>query len=306
MPARLAAVGEVFADEVAAIGSQTFASVSAKASLLGRLMIRAKGKAPRSVIVPRVVEILMDGKPRDIYQLLAEGKKRKLFPADKTWKALYADIDAYIERQASRGRKPRIVEDWQHLYRINEPPDDWPDLVPPTKPAPNPAVEALCARLVATATGKDTVAFEVAVCDAFARFGFKVEHMGGHAGPDGIADAILGPMGYRVLLEAKTAEGGIVTNAHPVEVAKFREICNAQLCVMVGPAFPGEFELSQELQTHKVTALELVDLDELLRMDAKPTNCGQCWRRALRAMRSSICSGNAATERQSGSTPSRP
>jgi hypothetical protein len=97
--------------------------------------------------------------------------------------------------------------------------------------------------------------------------GFLAQHLGQHGQPDGVADAILGALGYRVLLECKTAKT-IVSQPDAAEAAKFREAFGADRCVLVGPDFSGELELLSELQTHRVCALSVGVLQTLLHIGA--------------------------------------
>jgi DNA primase len=249
--------GDVFAIELAPIAYQR--------SPLPALMVPPQ--APRGHIITAAIEILEDGKPRTADELLDEALKRKLVPANTLHKYVYSALIEYIARQIGRGRKPPIVQDALRRFRINEPPDDWQDLVPNPAPVVNQETQALCDRLDATGSGDDPAAFELAVCDAFAHLGFVTQHLGDRAQPDGIADAILGPRGYRVTIECKTAKG-VVTNPDAAEASKFREAYNAQLSVLVGPGFPEETELLNELHAHVVTALTIADLQTLLHIRA--------------------------------------
>jgi hypothetical protein len=218
---------------------------------------------PRGHIITAAIDILGDGRARDAKEILQESLDRKLVPPNTTYHYVYTALIEYIARQLGRGRKPPILQDAQRRFRINEPLDDWPDLVPSPVPPGDPDAEALAQRLEATGGGDDPAAFEAVVCDAFARLGFLTQHLGGRAQPDGIADAILGPLGYRVLLECKTAKR-LVTQPDAAEAAKFRDAFTADRCTLVGPDFSDEIELLQELQTHRVTALTVRDLQTLL------------------------------------------
>jgi DNA primase len=255
--ARLEQHGDVFATELATIAGQRCP--------LPALMVPPQ--APRGHIITAAIEILEDGKPRTADELLAEALRRKLVPANTLHKYIYSALIEYIARQIGRGRKPPIVQDALRRFCINEPPDDWPDLVPTQGPAVDPAAQALCDRLEASGSGDDPAAFEIAVCDAFAHLGFVTQHLGDRAQPDGIADAILGPRGYRVTIECKTAKG-VVNRPDVAEAAKFREPFNAQLSVLVGPEFPEETELLTELHVHSVTAVTIADLQTLLHINA--------------------------------------
>ncbi len=260
LAARLRDSGDVFALEVARIADQTFAGAQA-------LVPMRTTPQPRGHIITAAIEILGDGKARTADEILAEALTRVLVPHDTTRKYVYSALIEYIARQLGRGRKPPVVQDAQRRFRINEPPDDWPDLAPPTPRKPDEAGAALAERLEATATGTDPGAFEAAVCDAFAHLGFITEHLGGHGQPDGIADAILGRRGYRVMLECKTAKS-VVPRPDVAEAAKFREDFRGQYCALVGPMFSDEIELLEELQLHRVTAITVPDLQTLLHVGA--------------------------------------
>ncbi len=145
--------------------------------------------------------------------------------------------------------------------------DDWPAL--PEKPAAPPDVQTqgLIDRLTKTATGSDPAAFEIAVCDALAHMGFATVHLGGDSAPDGYADAQLGALGYRAMLECKTAKS-IVPDPDIFEAAKYRDAFHAQSCAIVGPAFSEELKLTSELHTHGVSAWTLADLQTALTIAA--------------------------------------
>ncbi len=260
LPARLRQHGDIFAKGVAIIAAQRFATHALP------IPMRTTPE-PRGHIITAAVEILSDGRPRSADDLLAEALKRALVPPATTRKYVYSALIEYIARQLGRGRKPPIVQDAQRRFRINEPPDDWPDVAPPPAPRVDAATQAVAERLESTATGTDPAAFETAVCDAFARLGFLTQHLGGHGEPDGIADAILGRRGYRVMLECKTAKK-IVPRPDVAEAAKFRDDFHADRCALVGPMFSDETELLQELQTHDVTAITVPDLQTLLLLGA--------------------------------------
>jgi len=260
LPERLQRHGDLFAEEVKIIAKQSFAGAQ-------RAIPMRTTPEPRGHIITAAVEILDDGKPRTADELLAEALARKLVPPQTTRKYVYSALIEYIARQLGRGRKPPIVQDAQRRFRINEPADDWPDVAPPPKAHASDADEALSDRLETTSTGEDPVAFEAAVCDCFARLGFLTQHLGGHGEPDGIADAILGRRGYRVMLECKTAKK-IVPRPDVAEAAKFRDDFSADRCALVGPMFSDETELLAELQTHRVTAITVPDLQTLLRIGA--------------------------------------
>jgi DNA primase len=260
LPERLREHGDLFAKEVADIRKQV-SPCAAGAVMTSRV------PEPRGHIIVAAIDILGDGRPRTSHEILSAALARELVPANTQNKYVYSALIEYIARQLGRGRKPPILQDAQRRFHINEPPDDWPDLVHEPEPRADAAVQTLCDRLDETATGKDPTAFESAVCDAFAHLGFLTQHLGGHGEPDGVADAILGIDGYRVLLECKTAKS-TVTDPDPLEVAKFHDGYSADYCVIVGPHFPEETEFLSELHTHHVTAIALPELQTLLHIGA--------------------------------------
>lgn len=138
-----------------------------------------------------------------------------------------------------------------------------------TPPPIAPPLQALIDRLEQTSRGDDAAAFEVAVCDAFAHLGFLATHIGGQEHPDGYADALLGPLGYRVMLECKMANAD-VHNPDAVEAGKYRARYDAQYCALIGPSFSEAVELASELHTHDVSAWTVEDLRRLLDVGSNP------------------------------------
>ena len=265
-PARLKTHGDVFAAQLAPIAAQTLPPA---APAIFALPHTGHTPEPRGRIINAAIAILSDGGSLTADDLCAQAIKRGLIPAQTQRKYVYSALIEYIARAMGRGRKPPIVQDEQRRFRINETPDDWPDLVPPAQPAPDAQAQALCDRLESTGSGDDPAAFETAVCDAFAHLGFLTQHLGGHGQPDGVADAILGPLGYRIAIECKTAKT-IVTQPDCAEAAREVGELAAQYGVLVGPAFSDETDLLSELQTHKITALTVADLQTLLHLAATP------------------------------------
>ncbi|HVA37289.1 MAG TPA: hypothetical protein VNJ51_06725 [Candidatus Dormibacteraeota bacterium] len=265
---RLAAHGDVFAAEAARLAQQTFAAV--QDALTPHAPTPAEtltSVQPRGHIIAAAVQILEDGKVRTSDQILAEALRRKLVPAATTKKYVYSALIEYIARQIGHGRKPPLVQTADRRFRINEPPDDWPDLVPQSQPAIDAKTHALIERLETTAVGTDPAAFELAVCDAFAHLGFAATHIGGHKAPDGYADAQLGVLGYRAMLECKTGKY-VVNRPDVAEAAKFKDAYHADACALIGPAYGEEIELQSELRTHGVAAFTVEDLTTLLSIGA--------------------------------------
>ena len=215
--------------------------------------------------------VLADGRARTIGELVADAVAAKLLSAGTNPKVVYVSLLAYLDRVQSGHRVPRIVQEADRRFRINESPDGWPAV--PAAPAPVD-VAALAQRLRDAGSGLDPAAFEVAVCDAFSALGYNARHIGGKGAPDAVLDAPLGALGYRVMVECKTTQDAAVPNPHVAEAAKFREAFKADYCIMVGPAFPDEdAEFVGELQAHRVSAWSTADLSRLLDLGSDPFEC---------------------------------
>lgn len=225
-----------------------------------------------SPIIDAAIAILADGKARTADEILAIGAKRGLFAADMTRKRVYTALSQYVERATGRGRKPRIIEDAQHRFMLNHAPDDWPDLDLTGLPALTnsvqllPDVHSAIDALQRTGTQTDPTAFEVAVCDAFNHLGFVATHIGGNGQPDGFADALLGPLAYRIMIECKlSADIGDSHSAAAAEAAKFKESYKGDYCILVAPSYEGEVTFASELQVHNVSAWTVDDLTQALK-----------------------------------------
>ncbi|MBV9263672.1 MAG: hypothetical protein JO324_05060 [Candidatus Eremiobacteraeota bacterium] len=258
--------GEVFSEQRADFWSQPLPTVAGRAPRALQKMPAQKSHGP---IVSAAIAVLQDGHAHSAEEILAIALKRGALDASVTHKYVYTSLIEYIARANGNGRRPAIVQNADRSFRINEPPDEWPDLPEAPAPALAPEVAALIARLERTASGGAAAQFEQAVCDAFAALGFEATHDGAQKAPDGYADALLGPLGYRVMIECKSADEG-VNDPSVFEAAKFREPFNAQFCALVARAFSGEIELVKELQNHGVSAWTVADLQTLLRIGANP------------------------------------
>ncbi len=230
----------------------------------------------RGTTISAALQILADGISRSAQTILDEGVQRGLLVPTYKAKYVYTALIEYITRANGNGRKAYIVQDESRNFRINEPPDDWPNLNPPQPPAPDAAAQALVTRLAESARGSNPTAFEVAVCDTFAHLGFLATHVGGAKAPDGYADATLGPLGYRVMIECKTGKGE-VSQPDAFEAAKYRDAFSGQFCTLIGPAFPDEVELTRELHTHGVSAWTLDDLITALQIRATAYELRTCF-----------------------------
>ncbi len=236
----------------------------------------AHRSAPAGTFRGQIIALLADGKPRDAQTILDEGRKRGLFTTATTKQSVYENLLLYIQQEAAKGRKPAVVEDpISRKFRANHPIDDWPAVTLPPHPRyikPR-ALEAITARLLSTVTGADSTAFEQAVCDAFALFGFIAQHVGGTYAPDGILDAPLGPLAYRAVLECKsTPHVKFVSQPRPEEAAKFRASSNADFAVLVGE-FTSRTDFMQEIQLHAISVWTVEDIITALRNDVDAYEC---------------------------------
>ena len=225
--------------------------------------------------------VLQDGKPRDTATLLHDCIATGALPPTATRDSLYVSLTDYITRIVARGQRPEIVEDpITKAFHVNHPVDDWPDVTLPPRPRNiSPETLATISELLrSTATGDDPAAFENAVCDAFTLMGFITTHIGGNGKPDGTLDAPLGPLGYRAIIECKTAESGVAKTVAPSEPAKFREPYGATAALIVAPDIKREATFLAELQTHDVALWTIDDLIEALRNDVDPYECRELFK----------------------------
>jgi hypothetical protein len=235
--------------------------------------------APPSPLLDAAVAVLADGKPRSADEILAEGQRRGLFDAAQNRKHIYTALSQYVQRTLGRGRKPDIVEDAERRFRLNRPIDDWPDVdttglpplgVPDALPPPTAAVVAALQNATA---GSDPTAFEFAVRDIIALLGFAAKHVGGNGAPDNIADALLGPLAYRVTIECKLGRDDSISQSNAVaETAKYRDPYRADYCMLVAPSFDAEVTFVSELQVHRVSAWTV---DDLIRAATLRLDCSQ-------------------------------
>lgn len=229
----------------------------------------APGRGP---ILGVALRLLGDGRPHSAQELLAAGIACGDFPADMGAAPVEAALRSYLQRKGQSGRRVPIVREPDRRYRLNRPPDLWPDPQTPLafRP-PAPATLAALETVRTTALGEDPIAFERAVCDFFATLGFTATHLGGNMRPDGYIDAPLGVLGYRVVLECKTAATyGHVTVPAAAEPARYRDAYGAQACALIGAAFWEGNPLASELAIHGVSAWTLDDLTALAHAGLDP------------------------------------
>lgn len=230
----------------------------------------------RGHVLNAALEILADGHSRSAEDLLKEGIARALLAPTTSYRYVYNALVEYINRNVAHERKAKIVQNPDRTFRINEPIDDWPDVALPPAPPPDDETKTLIARLHGTVSGEDPAAWEAAVCDAFAHLGFRAMHLGGHKAPDGYIDACLGPLGYRAMLECKTGDV-IVPHPDVAEAAKWIDQYHAQFNALVGPGFPEESELHDELLNHRVSAWTIDDLCTALEKFLDPLELRACF-----------------------------
>lgn len=221
----------------------------------------------KGAVIQAAITLLADGKPRTAQRILDDAVAQKLLNPTQA-STVYVSLISYITRCKGRGRHCDIVEDADKTFRLNEPPDAWP-VVPIASPAPlTKEQQDLIDRLCSTVVGDDPDAFEVAVCDAFNALGFASKHIGGHGAPDGYADALLGTLGYRVMIECKT--GYAIHTAGIFEAAKYKDTYSAQYCMIVGADVGDQVELEVEIKTHGVSAWSVDDLASLITLRVNP------------------------------------
>jgi len=257
--------GEVFGAELAVLAPQMFGDRGKPNGATIPAIVDLMRPASHGPIVAAAIAVLSDGAVMTADQILAEAVKRGLVPARMLKKYVYTSLIEYIARANGNGRRPKIVQNEDRSFRINEPEDHWPYVEMPPDPPVTAETQALIDRLGVTAAGSDPAAFEQAVCDAFDALGFVAKHLGGQKAPDGYADAALGQLGYRVMIECKTGQYA-VTHPDAFEAAKYKEPYNAAFCALVGSSFGEEIELAKELQNHGVAAFAVEDLQTLLRI----------------------------------------
>lgn len=137
---------------------------------------------------------------------------------------------------------------------LNHAPDDWPNLDFTGLPALttsaqlSPDARNAIDALQQTAGQTDPTAFEVAVCEAFNHLGFVATHVGGNGQPDGYADALLGPLAYRIMIECKlSADIGDSHSAAAAEASKFKDGYHGQYCVLAAPSVRGGSDVRQRV-----------------------------------------------------------
>ena len=258
-PGRLSATGDVF-------GITLRPSMIAMSSPPG---VRPGAWYGHGIMVTNVREILSDGIARTVPEIWKVAQERHLHVAT-TEPELLGDIELYLNRVIARGQKPAFIRVDGHKYRINEPPDPWPL---PAPPAQGTAVDtdALITRLRESANDSaHAEEFESAVCDAFAALGLLTTHIGGHAAPDGYADAPLGVRGYRVMLECKSGET-LRKGPDIYEAAKYKDAYHAQYCMLIGGGSgTWQQEAISEIKTHGVALWCADDLAYALQSNLTP------------------------------------
>lgn len=266
-PARLANVGDVFATQLGRIGAQSLPEGLPDTAAVGPS--HRKPIEPHGHILHAAETVLADGQSRDAATILKEALARHLVAPETQESYVYTSLIEYIVRTSGHGHQPLIIQQADRRFRLNVPEDDWPRFDLPATPAPDAQTQAIVDRLSATSHGDGPRGFEIAVCDAFAHLGFVATHVGGNDNPDGYADAPLGALGYRAMIECKTSRRA-VHKPDAVEAVKFKDDYGAQYCAMVGTVFAEDLELASELGTHAISAFTIDDLQQLLRIGSNP------------------------------------
>lgn len=269
--ARLQAAGDVFGEQLQRSNAHPLMASSGPSPHEAKPLPHARRphKHRHGEIITTVSQILADGKARTVAEIWKIAHEQHL-PCSDTVGDPSSNIWAYIERQAAHGEKPVVAPTDDHKFRINEPPDDWPDdAALPAQPRAD--VDAMIERLTKAASDSANPAnFEIAVCDAFTMLGLLATHVGGNGAPSGYADAPLGTMGYRVMFECKS---GTTLQKSPniFEASKFRDAYQAKYCALIGSQSGTEQEEAlSEIKTHGVSLWGADDIVFALRARLTP------------------------------------
>jgi restriction endonuclease len=224
----------------------------------------------RGVNLRAALAVLSDGRPRTAKEIVAAGIAQRLLPRGASAQVFYVSLTQYLARVKESGRLQLIVQDADRRFRANHAIDDWPE---PDQPLPTRSavrdVDAYDTKLRRLAHGNDPEAFEQAICEAFDALGFVARHIGGQGAPDGVLEAPLGRLAYRVMLECKTSSGAAVPHPDVAEAAKWRESYGGDYSMIVGPHFgEADSEFTSELDLHRVSAWTVDDLVAALRIAA--------------------------------------
>jgi hypothetical protein len=219
-----------------------------------------------------MLRLLADGRPRSSQEVLSEGIARGLLPRDLKLDRVDHALHTYVQREATRGPHAHVVRDADRRYRLNHPRDTWPEPRSPLRdPDPSPAALAALDVVRKTSQRSDPLAFEHAVCTLFGTLGFATTHVGGYAAPDGYMDAPLGVLGYRVILECKTATRRAgVYQPNVAEPARYRAAYAADASAIIGPAYASADALLSELRIHDVSAWTVDDLAAVVHAGLNP------------------------------------
>jgi hypothetical protein len=85
--------------------------------------------------------------------------------------------------------------------------------------------------------------------------------------PDGYADAVLGPLGYRFMIECKTSHKPM-QRPDIFEASKYQQQFAARYAIIIAPAFGDDKVIADECHTHGVSAWSIDDLCRLLELGA--------------------------------------
>ena len=107
----------------------------------------------------------------------------------------------------------------------------------------------------------------------FGLFGFAATHVGGDGAPDGYADALMGELRYRVMIECKLSRDHNVAHTNAaVEAGKYRDAYKGEYCALVALSFYAEATFGSELHAHGVAAWSV---DDLVRAAVMRLDCSQ-------------------------------
>lgn len=239
---------------------------------------RAVRGGGHGAVLAAVRTLLADGKARSAEEICALGIQHGLLAAGTIPNYVRNAIKTLLDRQRDRGETAEFVQLRDGRYRLDLPVDAF---AAHDDPLPsNPAIEALIARLEASARRRTPVEagdgpnigapFERDVAAAFTALGFRTERLGGEGEPDVVATAPLGDRAYTVVVECKTVATADDQVRNPVaqEAGRLRDAVGGDYAVLLGTAFPRSDEIEGELTTHRVALWTCDDLFALLRAHA--------------------------------------
>jgi DNA primase len=147
--------GEPFATEPAVFCEQRFSDVGGPVETERSTWGFSAGDSSAELTPPRThgpivraaIAVLEDGRAYTAEEILAAAQRRGFLDSGTTRKYVYTSLIEYIARANGNGRKPAIAQNGDRTFRMNEPPDEWPDVQQRPLAPCTPAIAALIERL---------------------------------------------------------------------------------------------------------------------------------------------------------------